>query len=56
VGLAAQLIKGGHFRVSGAEIAEEIAHGPAVLTSAFQAERRPERIDGAVEDGSQRMW
>ena len=56
VGLPAQLIEGVHLRVSGAEIAEEVADGPAVVTIAFQAERRAERIDGAVEDGSQRMW
>jgi alpha-D-ribose 1-methylphosphonate 5-triphosphate synthase subunit PhnG len=50
VRLPAQLIKGGHFRVSGTEIAKEIAHRPAVLTMAFRAERRAERIDGAVKD------
>ena len=36
--------------MSGAEIAEEVADGPAVVTSGFGTERRAERIDRAVED------
>jgi hypothetical protein len=55
VGLASQLLEGVHLGVSGAEIAEEVADGAAVVTIAFGAECRAERIDGAVEDGSQRM-
>jgi len=56
VGLAAQLVEGVHLRVMGAEIAEEVADGPAVVLNGVGAERRSEGIDRAVEDGSQRMW
>ena len=55
MGLAAQLLEGVHLGVSGTEIAEEVAHAPSVVTSAFRTERRAERIDGAVKEGSQRM-
>ena len=55
VGLTAQLIEGVHRRVSGAEIAQEVAHGPAVVANGVRAERRAEGIDRAVEDGGQRM-
>ena len=43
-------------RVMGAEIAEEVTDGPAVVLNGVGAERRSEGIDRAVEDGSQRMW
>src|SRR5664279_852410 len=55
VRIPSQLLEGVHLGVSGAEIAEEVTHGPTVVTMAFGAERRAERIDGAVEDGGQRM-
>jgi len=41
--------------VSAPEIAEEVTHDPTVVTLAFGAQRHAERIDGAVEDGGQRM-
>jgi hypothetical protein len=50
------LVQGVHLRVMSAEIAEEVADGPAVVTSSVGAERRSEGIDRAVEDWSQRMW
>jgi len=56
VGLPAQLVQRVHLRVMGAEIAEEVADGPAVVLNGVGAERRSEGIDRAVEDGSQRMW
>ena len=49
------MLEGGHLGVSGTEIAEEVAHGPAVVTMAFRTERGADRIDGALEDGGQRM-
>jgi len=55
VGLPAQLVQGVHRGVSGAEIAQEVADGAAVVTSGVGAERRAEGIDRAVEDRSQRM-
>jgi len=56
VGLSAQLVQGVHLRVMSAEIAEEVADGPAVVTNGVGAERRAEGINRAVEDWSQRMW
>src|SRR4029077_14231206 len=55
VRIPSQLLEGVHLGVSGAEIAEEVPHDPTVVTMAFGAQRRAERIDGAVEDGGQRM-
>jgi hypothetical protein len=55
VGIPSQLLEGVYLRVGGTEIAEEVAHGPAVVTMAFRTERRADRIDGAVEEGGQGM-
>src|SRR5579863_3696123 len=41
----AQLLESVHLGVSGAEIAEEVTHDPTVVTTAFRAQRRAERID-----------
>jgi len=56
VGIPTQLIEGVRLRVSGAEMAEKVGDGPAVVTIALRAERRPERIDGTVDDESRPMW
>ena len=48
VGIAAQLLEGVHLGVGGAEIAEEVTHHPTVVTTAFEAQPRAERIDGAI--------
>jgi hypothetical protein len=55
MGLTAQLIEGVHRRVSSAEIAQEVAHGSAVVAKGVRVERRVEGIDRVVEDSSQRM-
>jgi len=39
----------------GAEIAEEVADGAAVMTRSAEAERRTEGIDRAIEERSQGM-
>jgi hypothetical protein len=41
--------------MSGAEVGQELADGPAIVTSRFRMKRGAEGIDGAVEDRSQRM-
>ena len=43
----AQLVQALHLRMSGAEIAQEVASSPAVVTSGFGTERRAEGIDRA---------
>ena len=55
MGLTAQLVQGVHLGVMGAEIAEEVADGAAVVTSSVGAERRTEGIDRAIEERSQGM-
>ena len=55
VRIPSHLLEGVHLGVSGAEIAKEVTHDPTVVTMAFGAQRHAERIDGAVEDGGQRM-
>ena len=51
----AQLVQALHLRMISAEIAQEVAGSPALVTSGFGTERRPERIDRTIEDRSQRM-
>jgi cysteine synthase len=55
MGLTAQLVQGVHLRVMGAEIAEEVADGAAVVTSSVGTERRTEGINRAIEERSQEM-
>jgi hypothetical protein len=46
------LVQALHLRMISAEIAEEVAGSPAVVTSGFGTEPRAERIDRAIEDRS----
>src|SRR5258708_40175810 len=55
VRLTMQLVEALHLRMIGAEIAQEVAGRPAVLTSGLGTECHAEGIDRAVEDRSQRM-
>jgi hypothetical protein len=55
MGLTAQLVQGVHLGVMGAEIAEEVADGAAVVTRSTGAERRTEGINRAIEERSQGM-
>src|SRR2546422_4642703 len=55
VGLTAQLIEAIHLGVIGAEIAEEVARSPMVVTDGCGAERSAERIHSAGEERSERM-
>jgi hypothetical protein len=52
VGLTAQLVQALHLGVIGAEIAQEVAGSPTVVTSRVGTERNSEGIDRAVEEGS----
>ena len=55
VRLTMQLVEALHLRMIGAEIAQEIASRPVVLTNGRGAECHAEGIDRAIEDRSQRM-
>ena len=55
VGFTTQLVQALHLRMISAEIAQEIAGGPTVVTSRVGTERNREGIDRAVEQRSQRM-
>ena len=55
MGLTAQWVQGVHLGVMGAEIAQEVADGAAVVTRSAEAERRSEGIDRAIEERSQGM-
>ena len=55
VGLTAQLVQAVHLGVFGAEIAQEVASSPTVVTSGFGTECSAEGIDSAVEDRNQMM-
>jgi hypothetical protein len=55
MGFTAQLVQGVDLGVMGAEIAEELADGAAVVIRSAGAERRTEGIDGAIEERSQGM-
>jgi hypothetical protein len=55
MGFTAQLVQGVHLGVMGAEIAEEVADGAAVVTSSAGAERNTEGINRAIEERSQGM-
>src|SRR6266852_8024844 len=55
VWIAAQLIERAHLGMSGTKVSQELADGPAVVTSRLRMERGAEGIDGAVQDRSQRM-
>ena len=55
VWIATQLIERAYLGMSGAEVSQELADGPAVVTSRLRIQRGAEGVDGAVEDRSQRM-
>ncbi len=55
VRLTMQLVEALHLRMIGAEIAQEVAGRPAVLTNGLETECHAERIDRAIEDRSKRM-
>jgi hypothetical protein len=52
MGFTAQLVQGIHLGVMGAEIAEEVADGAAIVTRSAEAERRTEGIDRTIEERS----
>ena len=53
--LTAQLVEAIQFGVMGAEVAEEVANRPMVVTNACGTECSAERIDSTGEERSQRM-
>ena len=55
VRFTAQLVQALHLRMISAEIAQEVAGGPTVVTSRVGTECHAEGIDRAIEDRSQRM-
>ena len=55
VGLTPQLVEAMDLGVIRAEIAEEVARSPVVVTNAFGLECSTERIDSTGEERSQRM-
>ena len=55
VGLTAQLLQAVHARVMGAEIAQEVANCPTIVTSGVGTECNAKGIDCAVEGRSERM-
>jgi hypothetical protein len=55
VWIAAQLIQRDYLRMSGTEVSQELADGASVVTSRLRIQRGAERVDGAVQDRSQRM-
>ena len=55
VWIATQLIERAYLGMSGAEVSQELADGPAVVTSRLRVQRGAEGVDGAVEDRRQRM-
>jgi hypothetical protein len=55
VWLTAQLLEGVHLGMIGAQIVQEVAGGPTVVTSSVGMERSAEGIDSLVEDRGQPM-
>ena len=55
VRFTAQLVQGLHRGMSSAEIAQEVASSPTIVTSRFGTECHDEGIDCAVEERNQRM-
>ena len=55
VWIATQLIERAYLGMSGAEVSQELANSPAVVTSRLWVQRGAEGVDGTVEDRRQRM-
>ena len=55
VWIATQLIERAYLGMSGAEVSQELADGPAVVTSRVRMERGAEGVNSTVEHWSQRM-
>jgi hypothetical protein len=55
VRLPLQLLEGVYLGIIGSQIAEEVTHGPAIVTLTLRAESSAERIDRAIKEGCQRM-